>query len=275
MRTFRAIASQTISWEWLLTIWIVCGAVFLLVTASSLERSAQIGEFISGFSAALAFLWLIVGLRSQAADLKMQRQELALQRVALEKQAKELKNSSKFASLSQIEAVLDRAATKIRESPTGAKDPQDITSVWITGMAKWKMILESRDAALVSSLYEDWIKVEVLAKSYLASISVALKIFMEHHLERSFDSTLSDEEFVYIYSSWMNKAPYLSEHLGPAYMIANLVFLSQPGLKALRVGGMYAIGKATGVLVFKEGALEKMREELVRDNISIPEIAKQ
>jgi len=266
--------SRPVAWEWVITAALIGLAVVILFTVADLKRSAEIGEFISGFSAALAFLWLIVGLRSQATDLKLQRQELALQRIVLEKQAKELKNTSKFTSLAQIESILERAATKIRESPTGAKEAKNITSVWMANMRNWKVMFESKDPQVIAKLYEEWVVVEGLARTYLAHVTLALKLYMEHHLEVSFDTKLPNEEFIYVYSSWGNSAPYLSEHIGNAYMVANFVFLYDPGLGALRTAGMFAMKKMTGVNMFKEGALERMRQELIDKDITLPAIVK-
>ncbi len=273
--TFVSLLSRPVSWEWILTAVLIGLAAVTLLTIADLQRIAEIGEFISGFSAALAFLWLIVGLRSQAADLKLQRQELALQRAVLEKQAKELKNTSKFTSLAQIDAILMGALAKLKESPAGVKEPKDIASAWMAGMKSWKMMFESKDADLVTKSYQEWIMIEGAARSYLAHVALALKLYMEHHLEVASDAKLPNDEFIYVYSSWGNNAPFLSEHVGSAYMIANLVFLYGPGLKALQTASMFAMKKMAGADIFKEGALEHMRQELIDKDITVPAIARE
>lgn len=264
-------------WAWLLTALIILVALFVLIFSETLAEAAEIGEVLSGFSATLAFLWLIIGMRSQAADLALQRQELALQRSALERQAKELRNASKFDSLSRIEALLERSLEKIQEAGTAAKAPGEISTQLFIGMQDWKTILESKDPEIVNAKYQEWIKIESVAKRYLSSVATALKIYMEFHLDRTFEGNKPDDEFIAIYSTWMRNAPYLAEHEGNSVMIAEILFSMAPGLEALKVAGLFAIRKmAEGVnfrKAFKEGSLEAMRDELIQKKITIPAIA--
>jgi len=76
-------------WLWLFTTLILVVAGIVFAFSPSLSDSAQVGEFVAGFSSALAFLWLIASLQLQRKEISLQRQELTLQRVALEKQARE------------------------------------------------------------------------------------------------------------------------------------------------------------------------------------------
>ena len=93
------------------TVLVLAGTV--LICSKSLEQASQIGEFISGFAAALAFLWLIASFQLQAREIASQREELKLQRTALEGQAVELRNASKFSALAQISDIMERAKEKV------------------------------------------------------------------------------------------------------------------------------------------------------------------
>ena len=254
------------TWHWFLTSLIVVIAVIVFLKSPDLHHAAEFGEFLAGFSSALAFLWLIIGLRFQAADLALQRQ-------ALEKQAKELKNSAKFASLAQIEAIVDRTQMRIRENELGIKDASEITNLWLASMQHWKEMLESKDADAVQTRYVNWLKVEGLARGYLSGIATALKLYMEHYIEMPFDQKLSDEDFVFIYSAWMNRAPFLAEHAGIALMVADFVMKFVPGLEAIKVAGLFSMAKLFGKDMFKEGALDQLRNELIQKNIAVPAIA--
>ena len=140
-------------------------------------------------------------------------------------------------------------------------------------MKHWKEVLEFRDAQVVQSRYMEWLKIDFAARGYLSGVALALKLYIEHHLEAPLDQTKTDEEFVYIYSTQMNKAPFLSEHAGTAFIVADLVFMSSPGLEAMKVGGMFAMAKELGKSAFKEGALAQMRDQLVKKDIPVPRIA--
>ena len=263
----------TSKWLWILSTFIIITAIITFHFSKDLSQAAEFGGFLAGFSSALAFLWLIAGFKLQSKNLTLQHQELALQRQSLEKQVKELKNSSKFGSFAQIETILDRATRRICESELNIKNPSEIHDCWLKGMIHWTEIYESKNAQIVQSRWMEWIKIESIARDYLGSVTLALKLYMEHCIETPFDQTKSDEEFIYIYSVYLNKAPFLSEHASTASILANFVFIYSPGVKALKVGGMFAAAKTFEKNMFKKGVLEQMRDELIKKDIPVPAIA--
>lgn len=273
--TFRSIKEFLVGhWIGLITGAILALGAVAIVAIGDLTKIAQFGDFVAGFSAALAFLWLIAGLKLQANELKLQRKELQLQRAALENQTKELRNSARFSSLSQIATILERATQRVAEGELGIKDPSEISIHWHNGMRKWNTILESTDPNVVQSEFLKWSKIEALTRGYIASISVALKIYLEHYLDSKFEPRKSNEEFLYVYSSWMTNAPYLLDHAGTATMLAHNLFLMEPGLKSMRFAGFCATAKISGDEIFKDGALKAMRDELEQKKWIIPAIAK-
>lgn len=244
----------------------------VLALSQNLEQASQIGEFISGFAATLAFLWLIASFQLQAREIASQREELKLQRTALEGQAAELRNASKFSALSQIADIMDRAKEKIARSQIVSSEA-DLTGAFTSGLAHWKPILESRNAQLVQDHYQQWLKTEGLVRSYIASIAMSLKIYLEYFALQEFDRSQADEDFVYVYQTWMNRVPYLTEHSANAFMLANFLVMYQPGLKAMRLAGLVASKLVLGTDLFKEGTLEKMKKELEKEGVTIPAIA--
>lgn len=258
---------------------VVTAAVLLLALAvlafsENLEQAAYLATFISGFAAALAFLWLIASFLMQSSEIALQREELRLQRLALELQAKELRNASKFSSLSQISEILNRGKDQISLSGLRAKSPSDLMPALTSGLVHWKSILESTNAQQVFDASAEWMKVEVVVRGYIAAIAMGLNSYLEYFLEKEFDKTQSDEEFVYINHVWMNNAPYLSEHSGVAYMISNMMVIFQPGLKAIQVAWLVSAKSVLGKDLLKEGALEKLKQELEEKGFPLPAIAK-
>ena len=259
-------------WVWVITGAIVLTAIVVYRCFDTLDHAAQFGEYLSGFSAALAFLWLIAGFRLQSAEIAMQREELKLQRIAAENQAKELRNSARFASLSQIETLLQRANSQIQGSELGIKGPLEISTFWLNGTKQWKTMLETTDATTYTNLYSKWLKIESLSRQYIATLAHALKIYLEHNTEASLDLSLPDDQFIYIYSSWMNRAPYLSEHAGPAYMVANLIFLYGPGLEALQLGYLFATKQLLGEKIVKMDVLNERKAAAETAGLQLPAI---
>ena len=91
--------------------------VWTLVATGDLN---QLGDFLAGFFAPVAFLWLIIGYLMQSKELSLQRQELAatvnalkLQADALEVQAREQATSS--------EALQSQAQTLMRQEEQAFK----------------------------------------------------------------------------------------------------------------------------------------------------------
>jgi len=134
--------------------------------------------------------------------------------------------------------------------------------------------MESSSPDIVNREYQEWIKIEGVTRQYLACISQALKMYLDYNTNVKYDPTTKDEEFYCIYSVWGNKVPFLSEHSGPAYIIAQELFLLAPGLESMKVAGMYAIFKSAGFNCFKEGALDELKAELLSKGYPIPTIAK-
>jgi hypothetical protein len=90
--------------KWPLALWIgisLTGAWVLFATIYTFNNAEKIwkldpntlGDWLAGFSAPLAFLWLIVATFLQKEELASQRKELSLSRQALEQQARELNAS--------------------------------------------------------------------------------------------------------------------------------------------------------------------------------------
>jgi hypothetical protein len=258
---------------WLATIIIVVAAAIVYWLSPTAEVAGQSGDFVAGFSAALAFLWLIAGFRLQSKEIKLQRKELRLQRKALQNQAKELKNAAKFASLNQIASLLAKFDERISSSGVEISHASGLINAWTTGMSHWKQMFESHDIELVHRRYLDWMKIEGVTRSYLSTIATAMKLYIEHHSTMQFDPNKPDEEFILIYQPLVSKAPYLSEHFGTAYMMANFVFMYAPGLKVIQLAGLTASSKLLGASIFKQDALKKIKEEVLASNCTLPAVA--
>ena len=259
-------------WFGFVTALTLVAATCVLAFSSSLERASQIGEFISGFAATLAFLWLIASFQLQAREIASQREELKLQRTALEGQAAELRNASKFSALSQIADIMDRAKEKIARSKVITSE-DELFNVLIRGLPNWKIILESKNPQLVQDHYQEWLKVEGLVRGYIASIAMSLKIYLECVVQLEFDRSQSDEDFVYVYQTWMNKVPYLTEHSANAFILANFLMMYQPGFRAVQLAGFVSLAMTSGKNLFKEGALENRKKELIEAGTPLPAIA--
>ena len=115
-------------------------------------------------------------------------------------------------------------------------------------------------------------KVEGFSKGYLATISVALKTYLEFIKSVEFDPNHSNESFVFVYGSHMHNAPFLSEHAGAAFSLAQFMVTAEPLLKAVQLAGMTAAIKTSSMEVFRTEGLLALKKELLERGTPLPAI---
>lgn len=112
-----------VKFAWIATIsWILFWVVFIYIgreTASALKPN-EWGDFFSGISAPLAFLWLVVGYFQQGDELNLNTRALLKQEEALQLQVQELKQSvdqqKELVKVTQEQLDIDKAnAQRVRD----------------------------------------------------------------------------------------------------------------------------------------------------------------
>lgn len=260
-------------WPAVLTIILLVIAIFTWRSLESSNVSSDFATYISGFSSAIALIWLVAGFRIQSRELGLQRQELELQRLAAQQQARELKNSAKLGSLAQIKSLLDDAERCVQNCPLGLSSPVEIQGAYFERMQYWKVIGESQNPSDVIAAYQQWLPSEAVAKNYVRYIAAALRIYIEFHCENaSVDATKGDEEFLYTYEVWARNGPFISHHIGVSVLLANYICITQPGLECMRLAYLVASVKSIGKDLMKQGALEKMRDKVLEHGAGLPAI---
>jgi hypothetical protein len=260
--------------------WLFVGTVLILIAAVLIWRSArsptdatQLAEYVSGFASAITLVWLAAGLKIQAAELSLQRQELRLQRIASQQQAREIANSAKLSSLGQIRSLLDEAERVVRESPLGLSNITEIPSAFLQGMEHWSEVEKNPNPQAVIAAYQRWLPIESVARNYVRHIAAAMRLYIEyHHPDQNLPSDKEAEDFVYIYSSWVYQAPFLSHHIGPAALLAQEIFILKPGLDRMRLAWLVASAKSIGKNMMKEGSLEELRDNVLKRSETLPAV---
>jgi hypothetical protein len=261
------------NWPIIFTVFVGLAAAFGWVRSDSASSASLLATYISGVTSAIAIVWLVAGLRIQAAELSLQRQELRLQRLAAQQQARELRSSAKLGSLSQIRSLLEEAEKSIRDSPLGITTPLEIQNVYFEKMSFWHDIENSSNFQVVIDSYNAWLPAEAVAKNYVRYIASALRIYIEHHYpDAQIDFNKEPEDFVYIYQSWGHKAPFISHHIGVSAMLAQFLWLMKPGLERMRLAWLVASAKSLGTSFLKEGSLEELRDNVLKRSETLPAI---
>lgn len=141
------------------------------------------------------------------------------------------------------------------------------------GMTHWKAVLDSTRPSEVMDEYQRWMPLEALARNYVRYISSALQIYLQFHFPKQpVDYSLDPENFVYIHQSWAYKAPFLSHHIGMAALLAQHLIMMKPGLDRLQLAMMVASAKSLGKSLFKDQALEELRDKVLQHSGSLPAI---
>jgi hypothetical protein len=260
-------------WLALLTMVLLGGASILWSTSSATETATDFATYVAGVTSAIALIWLVAGFRLQAAELSLQRQELHLQRLAAEQQAKELSNSARLGSLSQIRSLLEDAEKAVRDAPLGLKSATEIQITYLNGMKYWTAVENDPNPQAVTESYQQWIPIEAVAKNYIRYIAAAMQLYIEHHYPNvNFDRKEDPELFVYKYQSWVYNAPFIAPHIGAAALLSQFIWMMQPGLERMRLAWLVASAKTLGKNMMKEGALEEMRDKILQRNDGLPAV---
>jgi hypothetical protein len=276
-RNFSEDVSRTAKWLRRYWILIVSGAVLTCAVAVWLTRTpsdaAQFATYISGFATAITLIWLVAGFRIQADELSLQREELRLQRLAAEQQARELTNSAKLSSLGQIRGLLEDAEAAVLASPLGLKNTTEIQGAYFNKMEHWTDVEHDRDPKAVVESYQKWLPAELVARNYIRYVAAAMRIYIEyHHPGVKLDPKEEPECFVYVYQSWVFNAPFLSHHIGVAAMLAQFLWLMKPGLDRMRLAWLVASAKSLGQNMLKDGALEELRDKVLEHSTELAAI---
>ena len=228
------------------------------------ETAAQIGDFFAGFSAALAFIWLIAGFMQQRKELVLQRQELALQREALEQQREELNRIGKYAALDQISKILKEFEDSLpKKNIQGITKIEDLNQIFMPEFAKAVKILEPSAHIDISKTYLEWAKIEGVCKEFLSAIMSVVILHNESSEEADlkFLEGEDDAEYIYFnYDSIKNIRP-LRNYIGSAHFLATQITLCTPGLKKMELANIETIEKIDPKVINREG-VDKLRAEI-------------
>ena len=234
------------NWPWLLTGLVIFFAIILILKTKNLTTAANIGDFVAGFAATLAFIWLIAGFFQQRKELELQRNELSLQRTSLDLQKDEIRKIGKYNALSQIERMLENfnASLPARNLPN-VTATEHLNMLFMNGWTStWKTILNSKDPQHVIAAYNQWSIIEAVCNQFLSIVVSALNLYVEA-TEDFFLARYKEEDteatVIYMNGNKLSQIPHLQKYSGTANALAQDIFLMGPGIKRVRLAGFSAI----------------------------------
>ena len=260
-------------WLCLTTLFLVFSAILTVILSKKISDAANIGDFLSGFAGALAFIWLIASFRQQKEELRLQRKELGMQRSALQLQAKELHKMGKYAALEQVNHMIQSGLKKLEEAPEGFNSVTALT-VSILPTKEWKIILESDDPQKVYDSYLLFMKKSGPTKQFISTIANASKFYLEAIGNTYVDYSLPDINFIYINKVFIEKIPHISEIFYSTYDAVEFLISYEPGYKSITLAGFIAIEKVNGTDLMKKEAKEELYKYHEEKRLELPKIAK-
>jgi len=265
------------------SLYIITGIVILMAILvqfnCTIEKSAQIGDWLAGFAGTLAFLWLIAGFQQQKKQLVIQSEELKLQREAIQLQAKELKGIGKFSALEQVRKIVENAVNDIEGSDSPIKKINEIVSFLMNKdfVNNLDIFFDSKDRTLIFEKYQVWAVQEAELRKFIARISTALKIYLEQSLDEDIEYNIDDLSFLKKNIHHIKSIPYLNELDGIMQGFVMLFVSSEPMLKKIQLAGLSATiinmdSKFQNEM--DKGMLDKLANDLDTAKLEYPEIYK-
>lgn len=250
------------AWAWILTTVVIVAAIGVFVLTPDMNTRSQLGDYLSGFAAAIAFIWLVAAYIQQGTELRLQREELALQRQSLDLQREELKRMGKYAAMGQMANLLDQFDRSLRESPgSPVKAANELPMAFMNGMRLWKTIMESPDHTAVFNAYTEWMKIEGPCREFLARVVTAVEIYCDASGNNVLPPADSPGMRIYLGYKALMDIPYVRHYIGAAYSLAASVVVAEPGLDRIQLAGLSATDKLMPGVI-NEGALSAVRQRV-------------
>jgi hypothetical protein len=239
---------------------VILAAIITPIAARQTQTLSHLGDFLSGFAAALAFIWLIAAYRLQAQELRLQRSELALQREAIQQQREELRKMGKYAALEQASRILRQFDELLANNPEDRpRSVSDLSLAYMNGMTTQSTtILESPHTREVITAYTGWAYVDNACEEFLNRVVSAVELYEEATGSKILPDGDSSVERIYLSTDTILHIPFIRQYIGVAKSIATQLFITQPGRDRLQLRGLEVLNSASPGAV-KEAALATLR----------------
>ncbi|MEC8066471.1 MAG: hypothetical protein VX154_01270 [Pseudomonadota bacterium] len=248
---------------WGVTLLLILLFILILIGYIKSPSGVDIGGLLAGFSAAVAFVWLIAGFYQQSTELSLQRVELSLQRVALEQQRNEFRELNKQQTLSHIKHIMDMADSRLggfREKPL-----LDTVNAFVND--NLSVVLKSTNASEVSAssirYYEGLNPIKAFFEEYKMCLCMVMEMKGVSYQK---GDDLHFIEFIYRYSPHSKDVPYLLGYHNSIFSTTNLLIGFK--LKTINDSVVLATLSAQASIdstVVHLGKLKKLNEKFIAD----------
>jgi len=245
------------SWPWILTGLMIAAAVLVFLLIPDMATRSQLGGYLAGTASTIAFIWLIAAYLQQGNELRLQREELAMQRISLDLQRNEIKRLGKFAALEQVAHLLDQFELSLRNNPESpVKSVNDLPMAFMNALPLYKTITESSNSQTIRDSFVAWMRIEGPCSEFLSRIVSAVELYSEATGENVFVMGASPDERIYFNYQKLLNIPFVRHYIGAAYSVATNMFLTEPGRDKIHLAGYGAMNELSPGLVKAEAIAE-------------------
>lgn len=255
-------AGPRVWWPWALTAAVLLSAVVVYALSPDMNTRSQLGDYLSGFAGAIAFIWLVAAYLQQGHELRLQRQELSLQRQSLNLQRDEVRKLGKYAALEQVARLLEQFDLSLRNDPKSlANSANDLPTVFMGGISLWKTLLESKDPYAVFDAYTRWMTIYGPCDEFVSRVASAVDLYGEASGHPPVYATAPPAERIYFGFDQLKDIPHVRHYIGAAHAVASNLILMAPGLDRVQLAGLEAT-EALMPGVVKAEAIEELRAKV-------------
>jgi hypothetical protein len=249
--------------------WLIGGSViFAGISAAAWARigspdtATAVGTYAGAVISGLAFLWLVAGFWVQAEELKLQRDELALQRRAVEQQGRDTRELARLGALEQVASMFSGFNASIPGRGINQCDTiHDVPRQLVPRMALFRTILTAPDASARYHAYLDWSTMEGLAVQLMGCAATAIRLLAPYTPELTETGDLTNEDLIIRNEGPLQRLPHVQSYALSIIMTARLFSTSGDLVLAVRVAGLEASQAVLGDVIRNE-ELDRLRAEL-------------
>ena len=247
-----------------LTFAVLVVAVVLWRRTPQHQELALLADYAASVVATMALLWLVGGYFIQAHELRLQRDELGLQRKAIELQSTEMREVSRQAALAQVHSIVAGFNSLVGQMRVNQVDSiHDIARALLPAMTTFRAIRRGATSQSRYAAFLQWGAVEGLCLHLFATIAACIKLYAPYMPLLVIDDNLRDEELVVRNSLALQRFPHVQVVAGPTLTVAQIFMQHRAEILRVRLAGCEASNDQVRGAI--DGAqLETLRAEVDR-----------
>lgn len=248
----------------LLSALVVVGTGVAMYTLDDTKLSSY-GTMAAAAGSFLAVIWFTGSLWYQA-------QQLLDQKTQFLAEFKQLREEGRRNALLLARDILNNAESRALAYNSELSTLSELPLAYMK-FYELKDILESRDAEVVQTAVNSWLKKEGPALMLMRGIKTAAQVYFLAVGREDVDYSKEPEDFVYIYGPHLWSLPFFDAYQAPTAMLTEVMIRLQPGRKAVEIATLAAMAKISKGKYMKMDSVRESIKNHVAKGYPLPKIA--